>query len=231
LNLLYTDGACSGNPGPGGWAFLLIVPELNLVIEKGGGKSQTTNNEMELKAAIEGLKEFAKLGAKDKLEIHADSKFVINGITQWVHGWKKRGWKKADGETPSHQGLWEELDALAHGFAKQLDWQYIPAHSGFFGNERVDQIGVDYTQGVEPDLYHGKLDTYPHREEVLKPRVQHASGGDYPAYLSYVAGELQRHKTWTDCEMRIKGQGRALYKKVKHALEEAETLKKWGLAK
>lgn len=229
MNLLYTDGACSGNPGPGGWASLLVVPEKDLLVELGGAAAHSTNNAMELKAAIEGLKVFLSLNLNSKLQVHADSKLVIQGITQWVAGWKRKGWKKADGAEPANILLWKELDeVVSHFKSGQLEWRHIDAHSGFFGNERVDQIAVDFSQELEPELYDGLLSEYRFKEEVLNP-TKKLSSKDYPAYLSYCDGVLKRHKTWAECEAAVRGLSRPLYKKVSHFLEEEETLKKWGV--
>lgn len=230
MSFLYTDGACSGNPGPGGWSYLLVETVQAKVIENGARAEMSTNNEMELKAAIFGVEKYIELGSQEELKIYADSKFVINGITQWVRGWEKRGWKKADGAEPSHLMLWKKLDELTKRAKFPISWNHIDAHSGYLGNERVDQIAVAFSLNKNVDLYNGSLSHYPYAKDVINPTKKHSSQ-DYPIYLSLVNGKLEKHKTWSACEAAVRGQSRPLYKKVLHTLEEEEILKKWGIKK
>jgi ribonuclease HI len=130
---IYADGACRGNPGPGGWGALLIMgaseKELN------GAEALTTNNRMELTAVIRALE---ALKRPVQARIYTDSEYVRRGITEWVHNWKKRGWRTADKKPVKNQDLWERLDELATGH--QLEWHWVKGHSGVPGNERVDQL-------------------------------------------------------------------------------------------
>jgi ribonuclease HI len=130
---IYTDGACRGNPGPGGWAALLIAGERRK--EVSGAETATTNNRMELKAAIEGL---SALKRRCRVLLYTDSKYVLQGITEWLPQWKARGWRTAAREPVKNQDLWERLDAAAA--AQDIEWHWIKGHSGDDGNEYVDAL-------------------------------------------------------------------------------------------
>jgi ribonuclease HI len=131
---IYADGACRGNPGPGGWAALLISGDVRK--EVSGSEAHTTNNRMELLAAIGGLEALKKPGSTAR--VYTDSQYVIKGISEWVANWKQRGWKTADKKPVKNQDLWERLDSLAG--QHELEWHWVRGHSGVEGNERVDQL-------------------------------------------------------------------------------------------
>ena len=130
---IYTDGACRGNPGPGGWGALLSVGEH--AKELSGAEALTTNNRMELTAVIRALE---ALKRPSEVRLFTDSEYVRKGITEWVKNWKARGWKTADRKPVKNQDLWEQLDALAA--SHQIEWRWVKGHSGVPGNERVDQL-------------------------------------------------------------------------------------------
>jgi ribonuclease HI len=130
---IYTDGACRGNPGPGGWAALLLMGEHEREIS--GAEAQTTNNRMELTAVIRALE---ALKRPIKGRIYTDSQYVRQGILEWVPNWKKRGWKTADKKPVKNQDLWVALDELVRGH--ELEWHWVKGHSGNVGNERVDAL-------------------------------------------------------------------------------------------
>ena len=137
--VIYTDGACKGNPGPGGWGALLQAGGHEK--EMWGGERATTNNRMELTAVIEAL---ATLKRPCKVAVYTDSEYVKNGITTWIHGWKKRGWLTADKKPVKNVELWQRLESLAGGH--QVSWHWVRGHNGHPGNERADQLanrGVD----------------------------------------------------------------------------------------
>jgi ribonuclease HI len=131
--VIFTDGACSGNPGPGGWGAVLIHGGREKEIC--GGEPATTNNRMELMAAIQALEALKK---PCQVELHTDSQYVRNGITQWMHGWKARGWKTADRKPVKNEDLWRRLDEarLRH----QVDWRWVKGHAGHELNERADGL-------------------------------------------------------------------------------------------
>ena len=130
---LITDGACLGNPGPGGWAYILRFGSQNK--EASGGEPETTNNRMELRAAVEGLK---ALKERCEVDITTDSEYLRNGITSWIHGWKARGWKTADKKPVKNQDLWEELD---HQNARHKTiWNWTKGHASHEDNNRCDEL-------------------------------------------------------------------------------------------
>ena len=130
---MYTDGACKGNPGPGGWGVLLRsgANERELC----GGEPATTNNRMELTAVIEGL---AALKAKAKVNVYTDSQYVQKGISEWIHSWKRRGWKTADKKPVKNEDLWKRLDELAR--EHNVEWHWVRGHDGHVENERADAL-------------------------------------------------------------------------------------------
>lgn len=130
---IFTDGACSGNPGPGGWAALLRYKGVER--ELSGGERQTTNNRMEMMAAIAGLE---ALKRPSDVVLTTDSQYVMKGITEWMPGWKRRGWKTADKKDVKNRDLWERLDAALQ--RHRVDWQWVKGHSGHTENERVDEL-------------------------------------------------------------------------------------------
>lgn len=134
----YTDGACSGNPGPGGWGVLLIAYEGDTVLKERelcGGEADTTNNRMELLAAISALE---TLERPSELTVVTDSAYVKNGVTAWIFGWKKNGWKTADRKPVKNVDLWQRLDAAQ--VRHQVVWKWIKGHAGHEENERADAL-------------------------------------------------------------------------------------------
>ena len=130
---IYTDGSCIGNPGNGGWAAIIINEEKKTRIQ--GSKKNTTNNQMELLAPIQALKKIPK---DSKVEIFTDSKYVKSGITEWIHNWKKNGWKTANKQAVKNKELWTELDLLTNEF--EINWNWVKAHSTDKLNNEVDLI-------------------------------------------------------------------------------------------
>jgi ribonuclease HI len=130
---IYTDGACKGNPGPGGWGAWLSAGGHEK--ELWGGEALTTNNRMELTAVIEALSALKK---QSRVALHTDSQYVRQGITAWIHNWKKRAWKTADNKPVKNVDLWQRLDALAQ--AHQVQWYWVKGHAGDPGNERADAL-------------------------------------------------------------------------------------------
>jgi ribonuclease HI len=140
--VIHTDGACSGNPGPGGWGAVLHFKDQEK--ELWGGELQTTNNRMELMAAIQALE---TLKRPCRVELHTDSQYVQKGIHEWIHGWKKRGWLTADKKPVKNDDLWKRLDAarLRH----EVDWRWVKGHAGHEFNERADALA---RQGLQDTL-------------------------------------------------------------------------------
>lgn len=140
---IFTDGACSGNPGPGGWGAILRVGEQEK--ELFGGEPGTTNNRMEMMAVIQAL---AALKRPVHARVHTDSQYVQKGISEWIHGWKRRGWKTADKQPVKNEDLWKELDRLAG--QHKVEWLWVRGHNGHVENERADALarrGVEQVRG------------------------------------------------------------------------------------
>ena len=131
--VIYTDGACSGNPGPGGWGAILTLGQN--VKEICGGEPDTTNDRMELMAAIRALDALTK---PCSVELHTDSTYVMKGISEWIHNWKRRGWRTADNKPVKNDDLWRELDE-ARG-RHQVTWKWVKGHAGHPLNERADEL-------------------------------------------------------------------------------------------
>ncbi|MGP1272767.1 MAG: ribonuclease HI [Phycisphaerales bacterium] len=134
---LYTDGACSGNPGPGGWGLILRHPASGKEVERSGGERSTTNNRMELTAVIEGL---GLLTRPSRVELFSDSKYVLDGLRSWLANWKKRGWKTASKQPVKNEDLWRRLDELTR--RHEIEFHWIRGHDGHPENERADSLAV-----------------------------------------------------------------------------------------
>ena len=139
-----TDGACSGNPGPGGWGGLIIFDD-NSEIEIGGSEQNTTNNRMELTAAIKTLEKLKTYKLKENFKLRTDSKYVIEGYTKWIINWKRNGWKTSSGKSVQNLDLWQKIDQLR---INGLVMEYVKGHSGDKKNDRVDKIATNYSKGI-----------------------------------------------------------------------------------
>lgn len=233
--VVFTDGAAKGNPGPGGWGVVYVTPDGH-VTELGGGADHTTNNKMELTGAIEALA--ALEDASGKLAVYTDSTYVIQGITAWVWGWRKRGWKTASGGDVQNRELWEQLSSMAAARGpKDIAWHYVRGHIGIPGNERVDEIADAFAVKRGTPLYVGPLSGYglaildlPDDTNVPKRTADSSSRTSKTAaysYLSVVDGKPMRHATWPECDRRVKGRSGALYKKATSAADEVAILRAW----
>ena len=138
---IFTDGACKGNPGPGGWGAILRLGRHEK--ELSGSDPETTNNRMELTAAIKGLE---ALTEPCEVDLYSDSKYVLDGITKWVHGWKKRGWKNASKKPVRNEDLWHELIAASEHHV--MHWHWVKGHDGHPENERADKLASDQADSV-----------------------------------------------------------------------------------
>lgn len=152
---VYTDGSSRGNPGPGGWA--AIIMDENRAVELGGREDHTTNNRMELMGAIKAL-EYAGTLEPDKIELYTDSEYVMKGITEWIHGWQKRGWRTAAKKAVLNQDLWMQLVVVSD--EKDIDWKYVAGHSGEVYNDRCDEIATSFADDLNIKLYNGARSGY-----------------------------------------------------------------------
>jgi ribonuclease HI len=237
--IVFTDGAAKGNPGPGGWGAIVVTPD-GRVTELGGGSPYTTNNKMELSGVIGALEHVA--GREGPVAIYTDSTYVIQGISQWVWAWRRRGWKTATGGDVLNRDLWERLSSLVSTRGTgSIDWRWVRGHAGTPGNERVDEIAVAFSLQVPPPLYTGPLDAYalailhlPDDTDLPKRSATGVRGGvsaskGAHSYLSVLNGIPMRHATWAECERRVKGQSGARFKKSTSAANELVILQEWGV--
>jgi ribonuclease HI len=171
IQSIYTDGACSGNPGPGGWGTVVYFRDDGRH-EMGGGAGHTTNNRMEMQAAVAALEFYVNSGQTQPIALYTDSEYVKNGITKWIRGWKSKGWKGSTGKPVLNQDLWEQLDALN---SSRVDWRYVRGHSGDEGNERCDTIARAYSHGRVPDLRSDLPSPPPKSPKQAVPQAQPAT--------------------------------------------------------
>ena len=236
--ILFTDGAAKGNPGPGGWGAIVVAHDRH-VTELGGGSPHTTNNKMELSGAIAALQHVAN--QPGAVSIYTDSTYLIQGITQWVWGWRKRGWKTVQGGDVLNRDLWEQLSSLVGGRARgDVNWHWVRGHVGTPGNERADQISVAFALQEPADLYVGPLDGYalPILQLPDDTTLPKRTSGSAPvaqtkvaaySYLSVVGGVPMRHASWAECEGRVKGQSGARFRKATSSADESAILRGWGI--
>jgi ribonuclease HI len=234
--IIFTDGASKGNPGPGGWG--AVIAAEGKVKELGGREAETTNNRMELRAALEALNYACSLTELPVI-VHTDSSYVINGVTKWSHGWKARGWMTKQKEEVLNQDLWKDLLEAVESCVSGVAWQYVGGHVGIAGNERVDRIASDFADGKKVELYSGSLESYSvdvsnisldeSKKKAKSAKSESRSRSKLPAYsyVSEVNGTVLVHATWAECEARVKGK-KARFKKAVSADEEAKVIKEFS---
>lgn len=226
---IFCDGSALGNPGPGGWGVVVThahSPKAKDVEERGGFVTHTTNNRMELTAAIEGLK---KCRHESVVTIKTDSQYVINGVTKWVFGWEKNGWQTKEKKEVLNKDLWEALLALARKHT--ITWEHVRAHTGIVYNERVDMIAIGFARKEKISLFKGNEKEYhDFLKSLPKPRTVSSSTskkGKTFSYVSLVDGVVMTHATWAECEKRVRGK-KAKYKKSFSADDEKELIAEWS---
>jgi ribonuclease HI len=230
--IIYTDGSSRGNPGPGGWG--AVVCDGDRVVELGGREDRTTNNRMELKAVISALEWMQRNSeAKAGIVVRSDSKYVIQGITAWVFGWQRNGWMTAGKKEVENRDLWEDLILATMGL--KIEWDRVSGHAGVPGNERCDEIATGFADKDLPSLYDGSAKAYTIdlsvRESAAgsaEKKKKSSSSAKAYSYLSLVGGKLEIHKTWAECEARVKGVKGTRFKKSISAADEREIAKSWG---
>src|SRR5262245_884947 len=204
----YTDGACLGNPGPGGWGVHILYPDGG-VRELCGMAAATTNNRMELQAAIEALQ---LLHSYPQVALCTDSRYVIDGLTKWLPAWHRRGWITTTNTPVKNRDLWMTLERLSHPGVR---WQHVRGHSGDPNNERVDTIARACAAGRCPALFCGQAGT-PSDPVTASP----ATALPTPAtgsvrYISIVQGNVAIDPDWATCSARVRGVSGAQYRKVR----------------
>lgn len=234
--VVFTDGASKGNPGPGGWGVILATPNSH-IRELGGREASTTNNRMELTGAIQALRHLRTVTGQ--IAVYTDSTYVIQGIREWIHGWRRREWKTATGADVLNRDLWEELWNLATARGPRgVGWHYVRGHVGIPGNERVDVIADSFARQQPVSLYDGPAEGYRLSPLVLPTntdvptRTSSVPGSSAKpfSYLSVVDGIPMRHSSWAECEARVKGRSGARFKKAMSEGEQAEILRSWNLS-
>lgn len=191
---------------------------------------------MELSGAIAALQHVAN--QPGPVAIYTDSTYLVQGITRWIWGWRRRGWKTAEGADVLNRELWERLSALVAERSGEIEWHWVRGHVGTPGNERADEISVLFASQQQPELYTGPLSGYalpilelpgdtslPKRPASGTPAKQKAAAY---SYLSVVDGVPMRHGTWAECERRVKGRSGARFKKAGSAADESAILRGWG---
>jgi ribonuclease HI len=237
---IFTDGSSRGNPGPGGWGAIIVFNdqfsstnnseiknEKLKIKELGGREEHTTNNRMELTAVIGALSFLIVLKIENcELKIYSDSSYVINGITKWVFGWQKNGWITATKNPVENRDLWEKLFSLSQNF--KIHWHRIDGHVGVPGNERCDEIATNFADGEKPILFDGdleqyKIDIFSIKENLQIKSKKSKNNAKAYSYVSMVDKKIEIHKTWAECEKRVKGK-RAKYKKAINEADEREII-------
>lgn len=248
---VFTDGSSRGNPGPGGWG-AVVIDQNSKVYEIGGREDHTTNNRMEIAAALGALRhiEERKIGNDPagkigtEIEVNTDSAYLLQGITMWVFGWEKNGWKTKTGDDVLNQDLWKELYAVTYRLKRKqpIVWNKVGGHIGLLGNERADLIATNAADKAQQLLYVGPLTSY---EELIggdvfsgttdekvatKKKKKSSSSKTSPpySYVSLVNGAIHITKTWAECERRVKGKKGAKFKKVFSKDEESSLIKEWN---
>lgn len=222
--LIFTDGSSRGNPGPGGWGF--VLSSNGRVREGAGREPKTTNNRMEIRAAAEAL---SALPPGVAATVVTDSSYLANGASKWLHGWRRKGWKTATGDDVKNADLWQKMAELLEG--RRVSWRLVLGHAGVPANHRCDELATQAADGEPPSLYDGPAADYRISLEAPAPGSQTRSGGADGkraySYLSMVDGEIRRHLNWPDCNARVRGMSGARYRKTFSPDDEAAFVASW----
>lgn len=226
---IFTDGASRGNPGPGG--FGAVIATEDHVTELGGREDVTTNNRMELSGLICALTFIKKHVDGGDVALYLDSKYVLRGAQEWLHAWQAGGWKTKAKKDVLNRDLWETTAVLLRDVQSKctLKWNYVGGHVGIPGNERVDEIATAFADARMIQLFSGLKEDYGYDLSVTvgdEAKKTKKSRSDTPAYsyISMVNGNIETHKTWAECEKRVKGVPRTKFQKVFSAQEEKEVI-------
>lgn len=235
---IFTDGSSLGNPGPGGWSFVMVYENSGVVYAKeGAGYSpQTTNNIMELTAALQAITLADKINIDQPLLIHTDSAYLVQGITTWVYGWEKNNWITSTKDDVLNKELWMDLLKAVRKFQikNKIAWKKIKGHAGIPGNERCDTLATAYAAKEDTQLFSGTYEAYEekhgdilHIPKVIEKKKKKSPQGKAFSYLSEVEGVIERHETWLLCEKRVRGTKGARFKKAMTAKDEKEIITEW----
>lgn len=236
--IVFTDGSSRGNPGPGGFGLVIVKKDIGKIIERGGRETHTTNNRMELFAAHDAL-EYLKDSASD-ITIYTDSAYLINGVTKWIYGWEKNGWKTSTKTDVENKDIWMLLAQDVRRIKAKLSWEKIKGHAGVPGNERADEIATLYADNKQVVLFNGALEMYQQLigKDILSFKMEKGTSKkktgsnkkeNVYSYVSMIDGVAKTHATWAECEKSVKGKKGALYKKVFSKDEESNLIQEWTL--
>lgn len=239
--VVFTDGASRGNPGKGGWAAIIVESRKSKgeskVLELGGREEGATNNKMELMAALETFRLIENRSLLGDIEVHTDSAYLANGATGWVYSWEKNGWKTKEGEPVSNQEIWKELAMIQFRLKlhRKVAWQRVAGHAGLRGNERVDELATRFADGEAVPLFVGSLTDY---EKIIGGDLFDEESGERDAkmrsklpaysYISKIGTMIELHKTWPECEARVKGRAGAKYRKTISKEDEEALVELWS---
>ncbi|PIQ91673.1 MAG: ribonuclease HI [Parcubacteria group bacterium CG11_big_fil_rev_8_21_14_0_20_39_22] len=231
--IIFTDGSSRENPGPGGWAAVIVFGGRE-VVELGGYDKSTTNNRMELQAAISALSYLKSSPVSNlKVIIYTDSSYLINGITSWIYSWERNSWKTKNKQDVLNRDLWEELRRVSDNL--EVTYDYVGGHIGVKGNERADKIATSFADLKEDKLYEGDIENYSipdivsgkflKSDSVKEVSKKKKSSSKKPyGYVSMVAGDFKFYKDWNMCKAEVLGKRGAKYQKV-FSKQEADLLK------
>ncbi|OGI61144.1 hypothetical protein A2645_01675 [Candidatus Nomurabacteria bacterium RIFCSPHIGHO2_01_FULL_39_9] len=241
--ICYTDGSSRGNPGPGGFGAVFIIADR--VFELGGHKEHVTNNQMELAALIEALSFLVGEHHTKNSEIifYIDSAYVLGGVTGWMANWQKNNWQSKIKTAVKNKELWQEISRLL-GVLKEkneIRWNKVSSHTGIVLNERADIIATSFAQKLPIKLFQSNLIDYekilpepitsisekPILRKLKKISVSPRSHKKAYSYVSMVNGKIETHKTWPECEKRVRGKSKALFRKTLDAADEKSIIKEW----
>jgi ribonuclease HI len=239
---IYTDGASRGNPGPGGWAAIILAGDY--CMEIAGNEKKATNNQMEL-AAVEGvLSDSGALSWDGPVTVLSDSMYVINGMTKWAKGWERNGWMTSAKTPVENKIQWENLLKLMKEYGKRLSVEKVKGHAGDLYNERCDELAVNAALGKKSILFSGIVKEYKtflssfampkalaKKSNLASATADKRRKGEVAySYVSIVNGVVHADKTWAACEKRVKGAKGAKYKKVFSKAEETALIQDYTLA-
>jgi ribonuclease HI len=234
---IFTDGSSRGNPGAGGWGAVVIMPLEQRVVELGGHEGNTTNNRMEITAALNALLHIKHLN--EDVVVYTDSSYLISGITQWVKGWLKNGWTTSTNEAVINRDLWELLTSVLETRRENgstVEWKKVSGHAGVPANERCDVIATKYADGKEPELYNGDMGAYEVDIHTIVPDAdaqgtknskKSRSKEKAYSYISLIDGKIKTYDTWEACEKDVKGVKGVKYKKSLSEEDEKSIIAEW----
>ena len=243
--IIYTDGASRGNPGPGGWAAVILAGDV--CMEIAGNATRATNNQMELAGVEAVLSDSGALSWDGGITLYSDSMYVINGLTKWAKGWERNGWITSTKTPVENKSQWQNLLVLMKEYGSRISIEKVKGHAGDLYNERCDELAVAAALGKNPVLFSGSaknyksfLDENGYSASSVKATAAKGNSASKStsenkgkvaySYVSMVNGIVHADKTWAACEKRVKGVKGAKYKKVFSKAEETELMQDYTLA-